>query len=205
MTSNLIDRFMSIDNQIYLNKTIYQLHKGLGGTFPYSHFKSIVNKHMAMWLKKIRFGWDMTLDDLNNAFCVQNANIYQLNTINGIEVEADVNVYRLGTNITRYDENDNIVSELKSFKDFTAADYGSINVWKEINITTDPSKYRNRNKIPIDRKSRHVRHNDRSPGGYHASAEESSLNGISRGYGDAMVGLIKKHEELRKNYDHVLL
>jgi hypothetical protein len=204
MQGNLIDRFMSIDNQIYLNKVIYQLHKDNGGTLPYTHFKSIVGKQMAIWLKNIRFGWDMTLGGLNDAFCTQNANIYERNNVNGIDLEADANVYRLGTNITSYDENDNIVSEVKSFKNLMAADYGSINVWREINVTNDQAKYRNNNRIQVDRRSRHIRHNDRTPGGYHASAEESSLNGISRGYGNAMTDLIKKHEDLRNSYNKVL-
>lgn len=205
MSSNPIAIFMSDDNRIYLTKIIYNMHKDLGGTLPYTHFKSVMYKRMEIWLKSTKIGNDITPTDLNKEFLRKNAHISEPNIVNGINLSSDANVYRLGTNITSYDENDNIISEVKSFKNLMAADYGSINVWKDINITTNPTKYRNGNRIPNDRISRHIRNNDRNPGGYQTSADKSSLNNLSRGYGNAMSELIKKNDELRKKQTQMLL
>lgn len=205
MSSNPIAIFMSDNNRLYLTKTIYVMHKDLGGTLPYTHFKSVMYKQMEIWLKSIKIRNGITPEDLNTEFLRKNAYICEPNVVNGINLESDTNVYRLGTNITSYDENDNIISEVKSFKNLMAADYGSINVWKDINITTNPTKYRNGNRIPNDRISRHIRNNDRNPGGYQTSADKSSLNNLSRGYGNAMSELIKKNDELRKKQTQMLL
>jgi hypothetical protein len=201
----VIDLFMSLDNQTYLTKYIYNLHRQNGGTLVYSYFKSVVPKQMSGWLKNIRFNQYMALQQINDLFCRGNGQLYEKNYSNGIEIQADTNVYRLGTNITGYDDEGNITSELKSFKNLMAEDYQSINVWKKVEVDAKPSHFRNNNKIPVYQSSMNTRHYDRTVNGFaESNPERASLNTNLSGYGSDFQKLISKHDALYKK-DNTLL
>jgi hypothetical protein len=190
--------FMNVTNQIVNAKIIYKLHADNSGNLKYVYFRSVVAQRMRSWINDYTGPLNSSGDVityLNNLFVKSCYDLYEYKTNMQLGKHIDSNVYRSQLTIGICDIDDNVVTEVKKYKDLLASDYQNIDVWapKEISVSSD--NFRNKNRFPVNQKSMHVRHYDTSNEGYHAKPEHSSINNILNGYGSDMQNLIKKNED----------
>lgn len=200
--------FMSINNQIYVTKNIYLLHKNNSGTLDYLYFRSIVPHRMSNWIENYSGPTESNeniVDFLNKIFIRKCSDLFEYQTTQNIDVSAlDSNVYRAELTLGTCDGDDNIVTTTKKYNNLMAADYQNIDVWAEqtTEVSFDRNKYRNQ--VPVWQKSMNKRFYDKSNQGYHNTANGASLDTPVNGYGNAMDALIQKKEELLKKNNTIL-
>lgn len=192
--------FMTVSNQMYITKQIYQLHRSNSGFLNYLHFKTILPEKMWKWITKFnipRTSYNMdTLVYLNKTFIKQHSDLYEFKARDEIEVLVDTNVYKNETTIGYCDDDYDIHTTKKKYSDLMAADYGSIDVWKPISTEVTNADLRMRNQVPIWQKSMNKRHYDSANQGYHSTSERASLNTPVSGYGNDFSQLFEMKDKL---------
>jgi hypothetical protein len=184
--------FMEISNQIYLTKKIYLLHKSNHGLMDYLYFKDVVPKIMKDWAIKNNINNIKSLKEsynelyyINKLFINSNGYLYNINSgLNNLRHLPNINVYRskitLGYSV---EDNGEIASETKLYKDMLASDIVNIDVWEKQTDEVSYDNFRYKNQIPIWQKTMQNRHYDRDNEGYQTDdPERASLNNQVHGY-----------------------
>jgi hypothetical protein len=193
---NRVAVFMSVNNQQYLVKHIYQLHKNNNGQFNYLYFKDIITKKMRTWLDRnnikmyeiMRESADF-LSYVNKLFIRDNEDLYNLGyNINPV----DSNVARNTISIGYMTHGDETLIMNKRIQDIYAEDIKNMDVWREQTTEVSNSNKRYNNQIVPWQASMHTRNYDRDNQGYaHADPMRASLTTNVYGYGDDMENLKK--------------
>jgi hypothetical protein len=215
---NLYDVFMSGNNQIYITKQIYLLHRSNHGILDYLYFKGIIPYKMQNWISKIRIPNDNHSVDLlyylNKNFIQTHYNLYEYKSEAKSEAKNtmptfDTNVYRSEANIGYCDEDESISGtnihahiRPKKYSELLASDYGLIDVWEKQTVEISPeSAARYGVKVPVYQRSMQIRNYDRSNEGYSSTSDRASLNTFVSGYGDAFRSIQNRSDELYKKYN----
>ncbi len=210
---NIKDIFMTVNNQVRLTKTLYQMHKNNGGIMKYVHFRTIIPKQMENWIQNFCIEDHLETEDvyiidqvyfLNKMFVKQNDFFYKFTTNENINIVPDTNPYKLTTAIADFDiDGGETKIEEKKYTSLLAHEYGQVDVWREqtTEVTNNVSRYCN--KIPVWQRSMNNRYYDQDNEGYANTIENSSHDNILLGYGDTFknlqdqkLGLLKKNTDL---------
>ncbi len=211
--------FNTNDNQRYLTKKIYYLHKSSNGSRNYLHFRDIIPQRMFNWAiyKNINeyetLAYDSTniLKYLNKEFISTNRDLYELhNNISQVALDYDAldsNVYRDSLYISYAAEEGldgkyyNILRK-KNPSEMLVEDIRNMDVWSEQTTEINNNMKRYGNTVPAWQKSMHVRNYDRDNQGYHhANPSRASIENQLHGYGDEMKKLsIMAEQRLKKYY-----
>lgn len=204
--------FMSRENQIFLTKKMYRMHKNNHGLSTYLHFKDLIPNRMRQWIsnKKINqsrdavlYGIDM-LNYLNDMFIRDNADVYTFKPNEHLENVPDKNVYKGSYTIAHYADNDgDIYFTQKKPTELLADDIRNLDVWGEQTTYVSNENMRYNNQIPYWQKNMNIRHYDRGNEGYRASVKNSSLEGKLNGYKYAMDELVKLSQNKLKKENNI--
>ncbi len=190
--SNLAE-FLCVENQRFLTKKIYSLHKMNNGAYKYLYFKIKIPSRVKQWIKYndinnfngVIFGGINTLEFINKKFISDNYDLYTFND-NFSPLEANVYKNKLKFAIPTANETQYQIIEKKP-GELLAHDYGNLDLWEKqtTEITSDHQRYRN--KIPFWQRTMNNRHYDRGNQGFHhADPNRASLNVDVYGYDDEM-------------------
>ena len=172
--------FLSEKNIHYMTYYIVSLNKTTTGQQLINLAKQIPGL-MIQWSKKedlnnFEYVYNnilLTLSFLNKKFLVNHAYLYR-----GTE-NADINVFRTKDVVTDKCGNE----ELKKYDEMTAAEYSTLDVWRDEQVYTYDKLNRYQNKIPTWQKSMNIRQYDRSNDGLHSAySDRASLDSQVRGY-----------------------
>ena len=192
--------FMCQNNQKYLSKKIYLLHKTNHGQMGYFFFKINVFKRMKRWanlndinnfshMVNINLPGDI-LYYINQKFINDNIDLFEINGgLNNIIRLPNENPYKSKIDIGHYvNEMGEVVSEKKKYEDMLTEDIRNLDVWQKETVYLNDDVYRYKNKMPEWQTSMHKRHYDRTNEGLaHIESDRASLDNQIHGYNMAPI------------------
>lgn len=188
----LMASFMSLENQIFLTKKIYSLHKEFALSNlsilkkTYLYFRAVVPDTMKEWVSGQNTGALVSgvnavdkIHYLNTLFVKENEALYRPLSPNQNNMPVvDNNVYKQCATIRTREGLKTVPYEYMGVEDMK-----NLDVWSKTTVDTNSSKYRYNNTIPIWQKSMNTRHYDRSNEGFHHSnSTRASLGAPIYGY-----------------------
>jgi hypothetical protein len=191
--------FLSKDNQKALISSLYSLHLKHGFDMPITYFYKWVPIKMNQWARIqnldnfecLGSGIDdyvAALQHINRKFirAHQGEAVLETSLHNEIvDIQMPANEIQLTTHKADW-EDDEFCSERKPLKSLLASDYGLIDVWTSMDVTSGNDRYRKKNRLNLDQISRHARPYDRENAteGLRATIDNSSYtNHHQRGFG----------------------
>ena len=188
--------FLTQENINNVVASVYSIHTQYGLLYPIEYFSQNIPKLMRKWAieKNINSFENLntsvdnfltTLDFINKLFIKDHLHMFIENSSYGNYLFEEKIKYA-PVQVGSINEFDNTI-QTKELSDLLASDYNSIDVWKNIEIDRWNNNYRDRNKIGMDKISRHVRDYDkREQDGMRATVKNSSReNNHQRGFGIA--------------------